>query len=99
MKYEIGNKIKIRTWEEMEKEYGLNNDGNIDCRYPFTKNMEIKIEELNCDRILTIRTTGIGLYSMKEIEWCLTDDMMKCLVEDDIKSESITSRFDILDIR
>jgi len=61
--------------------------------------METDIEKLNCNRILTIDSVLSNSYTMKEMIWTWTDDMIKCLAKDDIKSEPITSRFDILDIR
>ena len=103
MKYKIGDKVKIKTWGELEKEYGLNEDEDINCKYGFTKNTEIEIKKLNCNRILTIDKVRDYSYGMKEIKrnWSndFSDDMIKCLAKDDIKSEPITSRFEILDIR
>lgn len=43
--------VKIRTWEDMEAEFGLNKTGNIDCPYVFTTGMEKK---LSSDRIIKI---------------------------------------------
>lgn len=50
-------RVKIKTWEEMEKEFGLTKFQDIDCRRVFTKNMEkfmpegriIDISEHSCD--------------------------------------------------
>ena len=104
MKYKIGDKVKIKTWKEMEEEYGCrcSDPGNINCEFEFTKSMEKAIEELNCNRILTIKSVYYFSYTMKEISWQWTDDMIKCLAKNkikEIKPLSITSRFDILDIR
>jgi len=99
MKYKTGDIVKIKTWEEMKKEYGCSHGDSINCKYSFTKNMETDIEKLNCNRILTIDSVLSNSYTMKEMIWTWTDDMIKCLAKDDIKSEPITSRFDILDIR
>jgi len=108
MKYKIGDKVKIKTWGELEKEYGIKKDiVSINCAGPFIPTMEKKIEELNCNRILTIKSVSghTNYYSMKEISmWSWSDDMIKCLIKnniikDDIESGPITSRFEILDIR
>lgn len=32
--------VKIKTWEEMETQYGLTDGGHIDCLYAFTIDME-----------------------------------------------------------
>ena len=33
-------KVKIKTWERMEEEFGLNTLRSIDCKYKFTTEME-----------------------------------------------------------
>ena len=39
IKYKIGDTVKIRSWEEMEAQFGLDNDGDIACPGVFTKDM------------------------------------------------------------
>ena len=39
-KYKVGNKITIRQWEDMAKEYGYSSLGNILVKYAFTKDMK-----------------------------------------------------------
>jgi len=101
MKYKIGDKVKIKTWKEIEEEYGCENrdSENIYCKCAcvFLKKMETNIEELNCNRILTIKNNCGNFYEMREINWAWSDDMIKCLVKD--KSDPVLTRFDILDIR
>ena len=38
-KYEIGDKLRIRQWEDMVAEFGFDLDGNIACRFKFTPSM------------------------------------------------------------
>ena len=102
MKYKVKDKVKIKTWKEMEKEYGVSSyAGSIKCNYfYFVKDMEKALEKLNCNRILTIDSVYAYFYGIKEMSsWNWSEDMIKCLVKNDIESEPITSRFDILDIR
>ena len=33
--YNIGDKLRIRSWEDMEKEFGADYDGNIECLLTF----------------------------------------------------------------
>ncbi len=39
-KFKVGQRVRFKTWEEMEKEFGLDKDGDIDCSKCFTKNMK-----------------------------------------------------------
>lgn len=42
MKYRdihVGDVLRIRRWEDMEAEFGLDDDGEINCPFKFTKNM------------------------------------------------------------
>lgn len=36
---EIGDKVRIRRWEDMRDQYGLDDNGDIKCKYFFTKYM------------------------------------------------------------
>ncbi len=41
MKYKVGDKVRIKTWESMEKEFGKEiNVDYIDCRGGFRTEME-----------------------------------------------------------
>ena len=39
-KFQVGDKVQIREWDDMENEFGLDFDGDINCRFTFTKNMK-----------------------------------------------------------
>ena len=32
----VGDVVRIRSWEDMEAEFGVDEDGNIPCKYNFT---------------------------------------------------------------
>lgn len=102
MKYKVGDKVKIKTWGEMEKEYGLNSFGNIDSYYCFIKEMEIRINRDSPDRILTIEKVTKSGYLMRAMSCNWSDNMIECLAEDYKKEEPIykpiNSRFEILDL-
>ena len=108
MNYKVGQRVKIKTWEKMAKEFGLKKgyEGQdiIPCLCEFIPKMEKKLKEKDCNRILTIRSVNSVNYSMKDISWGWSDDMIECLAKDykEIKKdhpEPIKSRFEILDIR
>lgn len=103
MIYKIGDKVKIKTWEKMEKEYGLNKDdsSSIPCKGAYLKNMEYFIDELKCNRILIIKNLDDFYYYMEEDknQFCWSDDMIEHkMVEAATLYEPIDSRFEILDL-
>ena len=105
MNYKVGDKIKIKTWEEMEKEFGFGNNNKtiITCSGLFNSTMEKEIEELKTNRILTVKEVEINhRYRMKErtseIAWTWSDDIIRCLVKDYKVPDPIKSRLEILDL-
>lgn len=67
------------------------------------KEMEIKLKELNTDRMVTILLQYHNhFYNVKDIGWNWSDDMIECLAKNYKKPkepEPIKSRFEILDIK
>lgn len=53
---QIGDFVRIRYWEDMEKEFGIDEDGNIPCRFSFTEFMkdlcgnEFRIDDIRGDK-------------------------------------------------
>jgi len=94
MKYKVGDKVRIKTWEEMEKKYGLYSGGSIKCG--FTKEMEKYINRNFSNRILEITEVIRGYYKIENTCWSWTEDMIK---EEKVVYDPIYSRFEILDIR
>jgi hypothetical protein len=43
--------VKIKTWDQMEKEFGLTGSGSINCTIVFTEEME---EDLPKNRIIVL---------------------------------------------
>lgn len=37
---QVGDRVLIRQWKDMENEFGQNYAGDIDCRHVFTREME-----------------------------------------------------------
>ena len=102
MKYKTGDKVKIKTWEKMEREYGLNWHGNIKCNTKlfndiFTQEMEQEIKNDYFDRVVTINSKSDGSYHIKGSCWFFNDYMLEDIVKID-KQDRIQSRFEILDI-
>lgn len=107
MRYKVGDKVRIKTWDSMVNDYGMSgyfesgiNKERIPCDKSFYDIMEKQLEEIDTNRVVTIKEIEYkSSYRIKELNWEWSDDMIECLVEDYVKSEPIESRFEILDIR
>ena len=112
MDYQVGDRVRIKTWDEMVSEFGLEYE-KIRCDYRFNQNMEHSLSQLMSDRIITISRVYRGslLYKMEEIipnfpddytldlNWKWSDHMIDCLESDYYKRFTpIKNRFEILDI-
>ena len=60
MKYKVGDNVKIRSWESMKEQFGLDRDGDISTNPCFSKNMR-----KYCGKIMTIESVNYGDYNMK----------------------------------
>lgn len=76
--------MQIRDWDEMEKEFGLNDNGNIDSPQGFVRKMKPfcgKFAEITsitgCYVSLRIFNVGAGT----DVLWCYTIDMIKPIEE------------------
>ena len=111
MKYKVGDRVKIKTWEKLEQEYGLGDSGNIKAPRSangtcFIPNMEVSMGLKAPDRILTIISirrfefVEENHYSVKEINnWVWCDYMIEGLVqEENTIFDPIEFRFELLDL-
>jgi hypothetical protein len=88
MKFKVGDKVRVRKWEDMENEFGLNVHGDINCKYSFVNDMT-----RYCGQIVTIKNVFSGHYCIEEdgkfypIHWIWTDDMFESEVvkEDELE--------------
>ena len=71
--------VKIKTWEQMEQEFGLTPSGNINCKSTFIVDMEKQIPK---NRIIILEDGCWG-------EWSISDDM----IEEEITPEDYPQYF------
>ncbi len=111
MRYKVGDKVRIKTWVAMIKEFIISTNHNIVIHNysQYSREMEVIIQNLDTDRIVTILTvneeggpTKIGLrkiehYKIEESDtrWVWTDEMIECVA---VPVEPINNRFEILDL-
>ena len=80
----IGDRLRVRQWDDMELEFGLYYTGSIKCAFSFTKDMRYL-----CGRPFTIRVRDVehGNYLSEEREefchdapegrWRISADMLE----------------------
>jgi len=74
--YKAGDKVKIKSWKAMEKEFGLNSVGDILCPGSFLVSMEESVPE---DRIATLTVGSSDNTFYWEGLGSLYPDMIECL--------------------
>ena len=75
--FKIGDKVKIRTWESMAKEFGTDRDGDISCKCWFVTDMK-----KYCGKVFTIKEVLCdGNYYLSSddnvSEWKFSEDMLE----------------------
>ena len=90
MKYNVGDKVRVRQWDDMEKEFGLDFNGN-DISVPncgFVKEMRkycgfvVTIHNLTCKDIKYFIEEDDGYFF-----W--TDDMFEDIDSDSLKTHDV----------
>lgn len=70
----IGDRVKIREWDDMEKEFGLNALGDINCNRFFTKSMCYL-----CGTTHTVKEVDeTGDTTVVDV-WHISDDMVEII--------------------
>lgn len=88
MKFKVGDKVRIRQWDDMEKEFGTDASGSIKCCGTFTKGMrELCGKKATISDIYGAFSKNVSLKYFENCEgietnWCYSTDMLEP-VEDD----------------
>lgn len=73
-------KVRIKEWDTLAEEFGIDEDGDIDCLYSFTTDMKEycgEVLELNEDNLLVPDNTNVFMYE----GWFFTDEMFDVVEE------------------
>ena len=79
-KFNVGDLVKIRQWDDMKKEFGLDTDDDINCSEYFVKNMKplcgkyAEIVRLDKDD-----RVGLKFFSCDDLDtrWKYSTDMIE----------------------
>lgn len=79
MKYKVGDRVKIKSWDQMAEEYGVTRDETemqyINTPYPhFIEDMKIY-----CGDTMKIQCIYGNGYLMTETGYTWTDEMIECI--------------------
>ena len=103
--FKVGDRVRIRQWDDMEREFGLDSLGDINCKLFFTRAME---GEGLCGRTATIididSDGGVDLAfddKSGDLEWQYSTDMLEPLIDKRIQvtndvSITFEDMFDVL---
>lgn len=71
MKFKAGDKVRVRDWDDMAKEFGITKNWDINLPIvPFNQSMSRL-----CGRVVTIKCVYNNCYSVQENSYNWTDDM------------------------
>lgn len=82
---QVGDDVRIRSWDDMVSEFGLDDDGNIPCRFSFVGYMSDM-----CGREFTITNISDGRYiGYPEGEVSISIDMIEPVPDDEVAAEEL----------
>lgn len=72
VEFKVGDKVRIREWQDMVDEFGINEDGNIPCNKVFTVNMKFL-----CGKDFVIEDiSGYGTVDGLDSSYIISTDMI-----------------------
>ena len=77
-RYEVGDLVLVKKWNDMVAEYGLDSDGDINTRESFTRDMK-----KYCGNIMTVSLVDEdGTYKLKDAGFWFSNDMIEGAVQE-----------------
>lgn len=76
MKFKVGDRVRVREWDEMEAEFGLDREGDIKCGGGIYFN---RLMKGYCGKVLTVQKVDSETHTYKLEEsdvWPFCDDML-----------------------
>ena len=78
-RYEVGDRVLVKEWDDMASEYGIDEDGDIKTGAPFF----VKDMKKYCGRIMTISSVeSSGIFQFEDREWNFSNDMIEGAVQE-----------------
>lgn len=95
--FEVGDILRVRDWDDMERQFGCNIDGDIDCEFTFTNEMSYM-----CGMTFTVANIDNHSREFSSVEgieenYAISSDMLEYLIEDN-RGDVECSESDILKI-
>ena len=78
-------KVKIKSWKQLEQEFGVHEEGEVACTFGFTRDMEQALLE---NRIIDVRAVA-RIDDAPIVYLCSTEGLKLCWFSDDMFEEII----------
>ena len=73
VQFKIGDRVRIRDWDDMVAEFGLSDRGSIPCEYVFTQGMR----DLCGSEYVITGVVGGRCLLYPRVEWNISADMIE----------------------
>ena len=75
-------KVKIKSWDKMEDEFGLDYFMNINCNEVFVYSMENLLPEDRIIEVTPVEDNNIYSWHVNGNEWNISNDMIEEVIEE-----------------
>lgn len=84
---QVGDFVRVRSWEDMEKEFGINECGNIPCKFSFIDDMK----DMCGDEFMITKIIDGNKYigHPRGVGVSISIDMLEPVVEDEVDGSEI----------